>query len=55
MKTKDKKTFDAVEMVREIRDAMYRQSVDPEFDKKEFDRIKRKWANLLRQQKQTKA
>lgn len=42
MKTKKKKLFDAVQMVREIRDASYRQKTDPNFDPKEFQRIKEK-------------
>lgn len=50
MKTKKKKLFDAVQMVREIRDASYRQKTDPNFDPKEFQRIKEKWTKLLEQQ-----
>ncbi|MGB5024549.1 MAG: hypothetical protein WBO44_04325 [Saprospiraceae bacterium] len=50
MKTKKKKLFDAVQMVREIRDATYRQKTDPNFDPKEFQRIKEKWTKLLEQQ-----
>ena len=50
MKTKKKKLFDAVQMVREIRDAPYRQKTDPNFDPKEFQRIKEKWTKLLEQQ-----
>ena len=47
MKNKNKKLFDAVQMVRDIRDAMYKQSTDPNFDPKEFDRIKKKWSKAL--------
>ena len=50
MKTKKKKTFDSVEMVREIREAMYREATDPTFDEKDFERIKKKWAKLLESQ-----
>jgi len=50
MKSKKKKLFDAVQMVRDIRDAHYRQRTDPNFDPKEFDRIREKWTKLLEQQ-----
>ena len=50
MKSKKKKIFDAVQMVREIRDAMFKQSIDPNFDKKNFLRIKKKWEKLLEEQ-----
>lgn len=50
MKAKQKKLFDSVQMVREIRDAMYRQQTDPTFDPNEFKRIKQKWTILLVQQ-----
>ena len=50
MKNKRKKIFDAVKMVREIREALYKQTTDPNFDPKEFDRIKEKWTKLLKQQ-----
>jgi isocitrate dehydrogenase kinase/phosphatase len=50
MKSKKKKIFDAVQMVREIRDAMFKQSTDPNFDKKNFLRIKKKWEKLLEEQ-----
>ena len=50
MKSKKKKIFDAVQMVREIRDAMFKQSIDPNFDTKEFQRIKKKWEKLLEEQ-----
>ena len=50
MRNKKKKIFDAVQMVREIRDALYQQSIDPNFDPKEFNRIKEKWTILLEQQ-----
>lgn len=50
MKSKRKKIFDAVKMVREIRDAMFRKATDPNFDQKEFGRIKQKWSKLLEQQ-----
>ena len=54
MKTKKKKLFDAVQMVRDIRDASYRQKTDPNFDPKEFERIKEKWTKLLEQQEKEK-
>jgi hypothetical protein len=47
MKSKYKKHFDAVKMVREIRDAQYRQATDPTFDPKELEQIKNKWTKLL--------
>lgn len=50
MKNKRKKIFDAVQMVREIRDAMFKKETDPDFDSKEFARIKAKWSKLLEQQ-----
>lgn len=37
-------------MVREIRDAMYRERHDPDFDPNEFKRIKTKWTKLLDEQ-----
>ena len=49
MKNKRKKHFDSVQMTRDIRDAMYRQQTDPNFDPKEFKRIKEKWTKLLKQ------
>lgn len=51
MKNKTKKYFDAVQMVREIRDAIYMKSKDPEFDAAEFKKINEKWTKLLKQQK----
>ena len=45
--TKPKERYDAVKMVREIRDAMYREKHDPDFDPAEFKRIKAKWTKLL--------
>ncbi|MCO5276135.1 MAG: hypothetical protein M9900_14590 [Flavobacteriales bacterium] len=45
--TRPKKGYDAVKMVREIREAMYRERHDPDFDPAEFKRIKAKWAKLL--------
>ena len=45
--TKQKERYDAVTMVREIRDAMYRERHDPDFDPAEFKRIKAKWTKLL--------
>ena len=50
MKNKNKKIFDAVEMVREIRDAHYRQKTDPDFDPRELQRIKEKWTLRLKEQ-----
>jgi hypothetical protein len=47
MKNNKKKYFDAVQMVRDIRDALFRQATDPNFDVKEFERIKEKWSKLL--------
>jgi hypothetical protein len=51
MKNKTKKYFDSVQMVREIRDAIYLKSKDPEFDIAEFKKITEKWTMLLKQQK----
>ena len=51
MKSKKKKFFDSVQMVREIRDAIYKQETDPNFDSRKFQEIKEKWTNLLEQQK----
>lgn len=42
-------------MVRDIRDAYYKQTVTPDFDPKEFDQIKKKWTRLLEQQEKTTA
>jgi hypothetical protein len=50
MKTKNKKLFDAVQMVRDIRDAFYRQRTDPNFNPIEFEIIKDKWTKLLEKQ-----
>lgn len=50
MKNKKTKYFDSVQMMRDIRDAMYRQRTDPNFDPKEFKRIKEKWTKLLKLQ-----
>jgi hypothetical protein len=47
MKVKKTKYFDAVQMVRDIRDAIYKQATDPNFDPKEFKVIKEKWSKLL--------
>ena len=55
MKTKKSKLFDAVQMVRDIRDAIYRQETDPNFDIKEFEQIKTKWTRLLKQQEKNAA
>ncbi len=55
MKRKKKKIFDAVQMVREIRDARYRESIDPDFDLKEYERIKAKWTKLLEQQEKERS
>ena len=46
-KAKPKKRYDAVAMVREIRDAHYRRDTDPNFDVAELKRIKAKWTKLL--------
>ncbi|MBI4727009.1 hypothetical protein HY768_07275 [candidate division TA06 bacterium] len=53
MKNKNKKYFDAVQMVRDIRCAMFRQATDPNFDPKEFDCIREKWTKLLAQQEKS--
>jgi hypothetical protein len=53
MKNRKKKIFDAVQMVREIRDAMFRKETDPHFNPKEFDRIKEKWTKLLELQEKS--
>ncbi len=50
MKNKMTKYFDAVQMTRDIRDAMYRQRTDPNFDPKEFKKIKEEWTKLLKLQ-----
>ena len=47
MKNRNKKSFDAVQMVREIRDAMYKQATDPHFEQIEFKKIKDKWSQIL--------
>ena len=48
MKTKTKKTFDAVQMVREIRDAYYLKQTKKDFDAKIFEEIKKKWEKKLK-------
>ena len=53
MKNKGKQIFDVVLMVREIRDAMFKKATDPNFDQKEFDRIKAKWSKLLELQEKS--
>ncbi len=53
MKNKSKKIFDSVKMVREIRNAMFKNATDPNFDKKEFERIKEKWKKLLNEQEKS--
>ncbi len=45
-----KKIFDTVQMVREIRDAQYRQKTDPNFDPKGLQMIKEKWTKRLKEQ-----
>jgi len=55
MKNKKKKYFDAVQMVREIRNAIYKSETDPNFDTREFQRIKEKWTKILEQQKKSTA
>jgi hypothetical protein len=50
MKSKKTKYFDAVQMVRDIRDAIYRQATDPDFDPGVFKEIKEKWSKLLEKQ-----
>lgn len=50
MKNKKKKYFDAVQMVREIRDAIFKQATDPNFNPQEFQLIKEKWTKILEQQ-----
>ena len=50
MKDKKKKYFDSVQMTRDIRNAMHKQRTDPNFDPKEFTRIKEKWTKLLKLQ-----
>jgi len=49
-KAKPKERYDAVQMVREIRDAHYRRDTDPNFDPAELKRIKAKWTKLLEEQ-----
>ena len=53
-KAKPKERYDAVQMVREIRDAHYRQDTDPDFDPAELKRIKAKWTKLLDEQLKAK-
>lgn len=55
MKSKKKKYFDAVQMVREIRDAIYKRETDPNFNPQEFQRIKEKWTKLLERQEKSTA
>ena len=55
MKVKKTKYFDAVQMVRDIRDAIYKQATDPDFDPKEFVEIKEKWTKLLEKQESSVA
>jgi hypothetical protein len=55
MKNKKRKYFDAVQMVRDIRDAMFKQATDPNFDPKEFVSIREKWTKLLEQQEKSTA
>ncbi|MBK6627149.1 MAG: hypothetical protein IPJ87_13010 [Flavobacteriales bacterium] len=52
--TPKKERYDAVKMVREIREAMYRERHDPDFDPAEFKRIKAKWTKLLEEQLKAK-
>ena len=52
---KRKKIFDTVQMVRDIRDALYKQAINPDFDPKEFKQIKEKWTRLLEQQEKSTA
>ena len=47
MKNKTDKYFNAVQMVRDIRDAMYRQKFDPKFKMVEFKK-KRKMDKFIR-------
>lgn len=55
MKNKKIKYFDSVQMTRDIREAMYRQGTDPNFDPQEFKRIKEKWTKLLKIQEKVAA
>jgi hypothetical protein len=55
MKNKIEKYFDAVQMVRDIRDAMYKQEYDPDFNSDEFRKIKIKWTKILEQQEKSKS
>ena len=48
MKAKTKKTFDAVQMVREIRDAYYLKHTEKDFDAKVFEQIKKKWEKKIK-------
>ena len=50
MKNKKKKYFDSVQMVREIRDAIFKQATAPNFNSQEFQQIKEKWTKILEQQ-----
>ena len=48
MKSKIKKTFDTLEMVREIRDAYYLKQTKKDFDPKTLENIKKKWEKRLK-------
>jgi hypothetical protein len=53
MNGKKKKYFDSVQMTQDIRDAIFRQKTDPNFDPLEFKRIKEKWTKRLKQEQAT--
>lgn len=50
MYNKRKKSFDSVQMVREIRNAYYQLESNPDFSMHELKKIKEKWTELLSQQ-----
>jgi len=53
-KSRNTKRYDAVAMVREIRDAHFRRTHDPNFDPAELKRIKAKWTKLLEEDRKAR-
>lgn len=50
MKNNKEKCFDAVQMVRDIRDAMFEEQTNPNFNPNEFEKIIVKWEEFLEQE-----
>lgn len=48
---KEKKIFDSVQMVRELRDAMFDKAKNPNFEEDKFIEIRKKWSKLLKMQR----